>query len=71
MKTFKLQGIKFRISSFSNIDPVPFCVAAGQTQEGSVVVRRSQDSDSAKALVFTKEEWAAFVKGVKANEFDF
>lgn len=71
MKTFKLQDIEFRISSFSNIDPVPFCVAVGQTRDGSVVVRRSQDSDSAKSLIFTKEEWGAFVKGVKANEFDF
>ena len=71
MKTFKLQGIEFRISSFSNIDPVPFCVAVGQIQDGSVVVRRSQDSDPAKALIFTKKEWAAFVKGVKEGEFDF
>jgi len=71
MKTFKLQGTEFRISSFSNIDPVPYCVAVGQTQDGSVAVRRSQDSDSAKSLTFTKEEWAVFVKGVKANEFDF
>lgn len=70
MKTFKLRGIKFRISSFSNIDPVPYCVAVGQTQDNSVVVRRSQDSDSAKALVFTGEEWDAFIKGVKAGEFD-
>jgi hypothetical protein len=71
MKTLKLQGIEFRISSFSNVDPVPFCVAVGQTQDGSVVVRHSQDPDPAKALIFTKEEWKAFVKGVKANEFDF
>jgi hypothetical protein len=71
MKTFKLQGIEFRTSSFSNIDPVPYCVTVGQAQDGSVIVRNSQDSDSAKALIFTKEEWKAFVKGVKANEFDF
>jgi len=71
MKTFNLQGIKFRISSLSNIDPVPFCVAVGQAQDGSIIVRRSQDSDSAESLIFTEEEWAAFVKGVKANEFDF
>jgi hypothetical protein len=46
-------------------------VTVGQAQDGSVIVRNSQDSDSAKALIFTKEEWKAFVKGVKANEFDF
>jgi len=71
MKTPKFQDIKFQTSSFSNIDPVPFCVAVGQTRDGGVVVKHSKDSDSAKALIFTKEEWKAFVKGVKANEFDF
>jgi len=71
MKTPKLQGIKFQTSSFSNIDPVPFCVAVVQIQDGSVAVKHSKDSDSAKVLIFTKEEWKAFVKGVKANEFDF
>ncbi len=69
MKKFKFQGIEFRISSFSNY--YPFCVAVGQAQDGSVAVRHSQDSDPAKVLTFTKEEWRAFVKGVKANEFDF
>lgn len=67
----KFKDIKFRTSSFSNVDPVPFCVAVGQAQDNRIVVKHSQDSDSAKALIFTKEEWRAFVKGVKANEFDF
>lgn len=69
MKTFKLQNIEFKVSSFSNY--YPFCVAVGQAQDGSVAVRHSQDSDPVKTLIFTKEEWRAFVKGVKANEFDF
>ena len=68
MKRFKYS--EFRVSSFSNIDPVPFCVAIAQARDGSVAVRHSRDIDSAKILVFTKEEWNAFVKGVKANEFD-
>lgn len=32
-----------------------------------VVVRSSQSRDS---VVFTKFEWAAFIKGAKAGEFD-
>ena len=71
MKKFKLQDIEFRTSRYSNIDPVPFCVAVGQMQNGSIVVRHSQDSDPDKSLVFTKGEWEALVKGVKAKEFDF
>lgn len=68
MKTFK--GSKFQTSSCSNIDPVPFCVAVARAPDGSVAVRHSQDSDPDKILVFTKEQWGAFVKGVKAGEFD-
>lgn len=71
MKIFKSQGVKFRSSSFSNIDPVPFCVAVGQTEDGRIAVRRSQDSDPAQTVFFDKEEWAAFIKGAKAGEFDF
>ena len=70
MKRLKFKGSEFRVSSFSNIDPVPFCVAVAKAPDGSVAVRHSQDSDPAKQLVFTKEEWDAFIKGVKANEFD-
>ena len=66
----KFKGVDFRTSSFSNIDPVPFCVAVAQAPDGDVAVRHSQDTDPANTLVFTPEEWNAFVKGVKANEFD-
>ena len=67
MKTFK--GSKFQTSSFSSIDPVPFCVAVARAPDGSVAVRHSRDSDPAKTLVFTREEWVAFVKGVRNGEF--
>ena len=69
MERFK--NSKFRVSSFSNIDPVPFCVAVAQGSDGSIAVRHSQDTDPAKILIFTKGEWDTFIKGVKANEFDF
>ena len=36
---------------------------------GKVLVRHSARRDEA-TLVFTREEWDAFVKGVKAGEFD-
>ena len=61
---------KFRTSSFSNIDPVPFCVAVARKPDGNVAVKHSRDSNSAKVLEFTEEQWDAFVKGVKAGEFD-
>ena len=66
----KFRGSKFRTSSFSNIDPVPFCVAVARAPDGSVAVRRSQDPDSAESLEFSRGEWSAFVEGVKAGEFD-
>lgn len=46
----------------------PKCVAVAVTGHG-VAVRDTKDS-SKKTLVFTKSEWNAFVKGVKAGEFD-
>jgi hypothetical protein len=36
-----------------------------------VVTVRSTKETSHEPLVFTKDEWDAFVKGVKAGEFDF
>ncbi|MCH7492893.1 DUF397 domain-containing protein [Patescibacteria group bacterium] len=68
MKKFK--GSEFKTSSFSNIDPVPFCVAVARAPDGSVAVRHSQDADSEKILEFSKKEWDVFTKGVKAGEFD-
>jgi len=68
MKKFK--DAKFKTSSFSNIDPVPFCVSVARASDGSVAVKHSQDSSGDKVLVFNKEEWSAFVQGVKADEFD-
>lgn len=57
----------FRISSFCDAGG---CVEIGQSSDGTVLVRDSKDSARTVALAFTVEEWAAFVKGVKAGEFD-
>lgn len=64
------KGSGFKTSSFSNVDPVPYCVAVARASDGTVAVKHSQDVDSAKILEFSKDEWNAFVKGVKAGEFD-
>lgn len=64
-----LKDGKFKTSSFSNVDPVPFCVAVARTENGRVLVKNSRDT-GLKPLEFTEAEWAAFTKGVKAGEFD-
>lgn len=59
--------IEYRISSFCNLGG---CVEVGHSSDGSVVVRDSKDAARSTALVFTSDEWVAFVRGVKAGEFD-
>ncbi len=59
--------IEFKISTFCNFGG---CVEVGQSPDGSVIVRDSKDAERAVSLAFTNEEWAAFVTGVKAGEFD-
>jgi hypothetical protein len=59
--------IEFRTSSFCNLGN---CVEVGRSPEGSVVVRDSKDPERRASLVFTAEEWWAFVAGVKNGEFD-
>jgi len=57
----------FRVSSFCSFGN---CVEVGRTSDGVVLVRDTKDR-AQEALAFTDEEWAAFVAGVKAGEFDF
>jgi hypothetical protein len=57
----------FRTSSFCTLGN---CVEVGRTADGAVLVRDTKDR-AQEALAFTDEEWAAFVAGVKAGEFDF
>lgn len=47
------------------------CVEVGvcECKDGHVLVRDSKDPEGA-ALMFTRDEWRAFVTGVKLNEFD-
>ncbi|MCP6720270.1 MAG: DUF397 domain-containing protein [Patescibacteria group bacterium] len=61
---------KFRKPSFSNIDPVPYCVTVARTGDGHVLVKHSQAPESAEPQEYTEAEWKAFTDGVKAGEFD-
>ncbi len=59
--------IEFRTSSFCSLGD---CVEVGQLPGGAVAVRDTKDRERATSLVFTSEEWTAFVAGVKNGEFD-
>jgi hypothetical protein len=56
--------VTWRKSSRSGADG---CVEVGEV--GDVLVRDSKDP-SGPVLRFTREEWAAFVGGAEAGEFD-
>jgi hypothetical protein len=45
------------------------CVEVAQLADGSVALRDSKDAGKA-AHVFDRDEWTAFVTGVKNGEFD-
>jgi hypothetical protein len=45
------------------------CVQVAHLPSGMVAVRDSKDTSKA-AHIFDREEWAAFVAGVKAGDFD-
>jgi hypothetical protein len=45
------------------------CVEVAQLSDGGVALRDSKNTDL-PAHVFDRQEWAAFVTGVKNGEFD-
>jgi hypothetical protein len=57
---------EFRTSSFCSLGD---CVEIGRSASGEFLLRDSKSREG-EPLVFTREEWAAFVAGVKAGEFD-
>jgi hypothetical protein len=59
--------IEYRISSYCSVGA---CVEVGQTPDGRMVVRDGKDPQRSASLVFDRDEWRAFVAGVKAGEFD-
>lgn len=63
--TVEVNGVVYQKSSRSNSSQL--CVGvAFQNNDVLVVNTKTQDP----VLRFTREEWRAFIQGVKANEFD-
>jgi hypothetical protein len=58
--------VEYKISSFCNFGD---CVEVGTLRGGAVSVRDTKDA-AGTTLTFTRDEWDAFVKGVKNGEFD-
>ena len=67
----KLPEVAWHISSWSD-NAGGNCVEAGPLADGSgrVALRHSRVPDGA-VIVYTREEWSAFVAGVRSGEFDF
>jgi hypothetical protein len=61
-------NVTWRKSSYSGANGGG-CVEIAQFPASAVGVRDSKDPDGAK-LVFSTDEWSAFVRGVKRGEFD-
>lgn len=59
--------IEFKTSSFCSLAN---CVEVGRLPDGGVAVRDSKTPEQAP-LVFTQDEWSAFVAGVRNAEFTF
>ncbi len=58
-------------SSFSNGSGGNNCVEVGHASKvDAFFVRHSTRREQGSHLIFTRAEWDAFVKGVKAGEFD-
>jgi hypothetical protein len=62
-----LTGAAWRKSSHSN--GATNCVEVAMLAGGAVGVRHSRRPDGA-VIVYSRSEWAAFVAGVKAEEFE-
>lgn len=59
---------KWRKSSFSGAQAE--CVETAVLEDGSIGVRDSKHGEGSPVLSFTRTEISAFIKGVKAGEFD-
>ncbi len=61
-----LRRAEWRTSTFSGGNGS--CVEVASNLPGIIAVRDSKDRQG-PALVFTPDEWTAFLAGVRANEF--
>lgn len=62
-----LPGLIWRKSGRSN--PKGNCVELAQVRDGSIAVRNSRNPEGS-ALIYTRPEIAAFVRGAKDGDFD-
>ena len=46
------------------------CVEVADVTDGGVAIRDSKAGETSPVLLFSADEWSAFVTGVKAGEFD-
>ncbi|MGC5014489.1 DUF397 domain-containing protein [Streptosporangium sp. DT93] len=67
MPAAHMGGVVWRKSHFSN--PSGNCVELAELPDGRVAMRNSRDPEG-PALVYTRHETDAFVRGVKSGEFD-
>jgi len=61
----EINGVVYQKSSRSNSSQM--CVGVAYKNDDVLVVNTNTQDP---VLRFTKEEWRAFIEGVKANEFD-
>lgn len=66
---FPVQDSAFKKSSFTQRGGIITCCAEVAIKPEGVAVRNSNDPTK-NTVFFTNDEWLAFVKGVKNNEFD-
>lgn len=67
LKATRFEDADFKKSSFTGIDRWA-CVEVAH-RDDVVAVRSTTDPDK-DTVYFTREEWSAFISGVKNNEFD-
>jgi uncharacterized protein DUF397 len=65
--TRDISGVTWRKSRYSEVD-MNECVEVAELGDGAVAVRDS-NNPNLPDLRFTASEWAAFVDGVRDNEF--
>jgi hypothetical protein len=67
MSAARLDGVVWRKSHFSN--PSGNCVEVAELPDGRVAMRNSRDPEG-PALIYTRGEVDAFVRGAKSGDFD-
>lgn len=64
--SFPVKDSMFRVSSWTTFTRGQSCVEVAMTSQG-IAVRDTKDT-SKTTLFFRRDEWDAFIKGVKAGE---